>query len=85
MVKETKRQMEARHIERLAKAYLRAAERDGAWYEDKGGTFFARHAYANIRAAVYAVVPGKQKAANIGPLLDQAVTAVCRVIRRSGK
>jgi hypothetical protein len=75
--KETKRAMEARHIERLAKA---------RWGDNSGyalSVFVARNDYRELRAAVFAVVPGKQSNKNIGPLLDAAVTAVCRVIRRS--
>lgn len=39
-------------------------------------------AYAHLRAAVYAITPGRQRAANIGDLLHQASKAVARVIRR---
>jgi len=74
---ETKAQMEARHITRIAKAYTtRRGEVGWGWQPE------ASWRYAELRAAVYAVVPGKQKARNIAALLDAAVTAVCRVIRR---
>ena len=73
MKRETKREMEARHIARIAKAY-------GDGWLDPEAMGLTR--YAELRAAVYAVVPGKQKAKNIAALLDAAVTAVCRVIRR---
>ena len=41
----------------------------------------AEDTYAEMRAAVYAVVPGRQRAKNIDALLDLATAAVCRSIR----
>lgn len=39
-------------------------------------------AYAELRAAVYAVTPGRQNARNIADLLHRATLAVARTIRR---
>lgn len=83
MKRETKREMEARHVTRLAKAYFGSSPVAAwAWLDESAYDHLARATYAELRAAVYAVVPGKQKAKNIAALLDAAVTAVCRVIRR---
>lgn len=70
---ETKREMEERHVERLACAYhdvFVTLHKDAA-----------RRDYALIRAAVYAVVPGKQKNKNIAGLMELAVKAAARRIR----
>jgi len=40
---------------------------------------------AAIRAAVYAVVPGKQKHKNIAKLLEEGMTAGARAIHRTHK
>lgn len=70
---ESKRDMEARHVERLASAY---DEMFTTSYYD-----IARHEYGLIRAAVYGVVPGKQKNKNIAGLMELAVKAAARRIR----
>ena len=49
---------------------------DGYWHDE------AEDLYAVLRAAVYAVVPGRQRAPNIRDHLNEAVKAACRVIRR---
>jgi cystathionine beta-lyase family protein involved in aluminum resistance len=49
---------------------------DGYWRDE------AEDLYAVLRAAVYAVVPGRQRAPNIRDHLNEAVKAACRVIRR---
>lgn len=70
---ESKRDMEARHVERMASAY---DEMFTTKHYD-----IARHEYSLIRAAVYGVVPGKQKNKNIAGLMELAVKAAARRIR----
>lgn len=70
---ETKREMEARHVQILARAYYVTFV--NMHYEA------ARKTYALVRAAVYAVVPGKQKNKNIAGLMELAVKAAARRIR----
>lgn len=69
---ESKRAMELRHVERLASAY---DETFTTKYYD-----IARHEYSLIRAAVYGVVPGKQKNKNIAALMELAVKSAARRI-----
>lgn len=72
----TPKEREERRVQRIIEAY---GVHPWVSYE-----WLARCHYAELRAAVYAVVPGRQKARNIDDLLDKATTAVCRVIRRRG-
>lgn len=71
---ETPREMKARHIETLEAAYQKARRHFPL--------IWAQESYAELRAVVYAITPGRQKAKNIGSQLDKAVAAAARVIRR---
>lgn len=79
---ETAADMRQRHTELLTKAWA-------AWFDKQNPRppgvpwVWAERDYKTVRAAVYAVVPGKQKARNIKALLDAAVKAAARVIRRA--
>lgn len=73
----TAKEREAKRIERIERALIAASRWPELAFDE-----YANDVYAELRAAVYAVVPGRQKARNIDRLLDQATTAVCRVIRR---
>lgn len=53
---------------------LKARQSDG---RSVGGDLFRV-----VRAAVRAVVPGRQQAKNLDPLMRQALTAAVRVLRR---
>ena len=70
---ESKRDMELRHIEALARAYVTPY--------DSRAYMLAKDDYGIIRAAVYAVVPGKQKHKNIAALMESATKAAARRIR----
>lgn len=70
---ETKKQREQRWTNKLNDAI-------GDGLDDTSLAFMAA-----IRAAVYAVVPGKQKHKNIAKLLEDGVSAAARAIHRSHK
>jgi hypothetical protein len=72
---ETRKAMEARHIETLSAAWRKIL---GSTPQAAGTN--ARYDYRKVRAAVYAVVPGRQKARNIRTLLDAGVKAAARAI-----
>lgn len=74
----TSKEREALRIERLGKAL-----RDDGYVVSYGEV--AKEEYAALRAIVFAVVPGRQKARNIEDLLDTATTAHCRSIRKRDK
>ena len=63
------------HIAILAKAYESIGNTIAA-------TVYANADYKVVRAAVYAVLPGKQNKKNIAQALDAAVKAAARAIRR---
>lgn len=69
MKKETLRQRDARHAQRL--------------HEASGSELSGPMVYAAIRASVYAVLPGRQrKRAYFDAILETAVRAGCRALRR---
>lgn len=77
---ETAAAMKRRHIETLGRAWMVAQP----WNDDGDGMVdWGARDYATIRASIYATVPGKQRAKNMAALLDAAVKAAARVIRRS--
>lgn len=69
-----------RRIRRVQAAYRRARLTTGQEQNDVEVGREGIQTYALVRASVYAVVPGKQNARNIGKYLDAATTAVVRRI-----
>ena len=71
-----------RHLATLKRAYGRVHQMDP---EQTICRFGANASYAELRAVVRAVTPGKQTAKNTADAMNKAVRAVSRVIRRSAR